>query len=285
MAVPVLDDYTYQYGDDGPLMGGGLVYDVLKVEGLGMPEIRLTQQDRDGADGEFVFAQFTRGRTLAISGMLKIPTGANPEQYLDEYLEAFSPRADDAPFYYKTPGVDQRVIYCRPTAAPVDYDENLNTGYIPFLVQLIAEDPRKYSAGQLSFGPVGLPSTSGGRSFPKVYPKAYGTIATGGTILVTNAGNATSYPVFTITGTVSNPIVSNDTNNTQMQLNVDLSTSDQLVIDTGINSVTLNGTERADLLIGTEVVYLSGGTNSIRFSANSFTSTGTLRGTYRHAWR
>lgn len=285
MAAPVLPDFTYQYGDNGPLMGGGLVFDVLKVEGLGMPEVRINQQDRDGADGEFVFAQFTRGRTLAITGMLKIPTGQYPEQYLDQYLATFAPRSTDAPFYYKTPGVDQRVIFCRPTAAPVDYDEQLNTGYIPFIVQLIAEDPRKYSAGQLTFGPVGLPSTVGGRAYPKSYAKAYGTIATGGTVVVTNQGTHTTYPVITVVGAVANPIVTNESTDTEMRFNVSLSTGDRLVVDTAISKVTLNGTDRSDLLIGTDVLYLTPGTNSVRFSANSFTSSGTLTGTYRHAWR
>jgi len=285
MAAPSLADYTYQYTDTGPVMGGGLVFDVQKVEGLGLPDVRVTQQDRDGADGEFVFAGFTRSRSVALSGYLKLPNATTaPETYIDQYLATFKARKTAEPFYYKMPGSDQRVIYCVPTAAPLDIDEQFNTGYIPFLVQLIAEDPRKYSSAVASFGPVGLPNTSGGRSYAKAYPKAYGTISTGGDAAVVNNGNKETFPILIINGAVSNPIVTNETTDIVMQFNINLATGDQLVVDCGAKSVTLNGSDRADILVGQEFIELSAGSNALRFTALSFSSSGTLQGTYRHAW-
>lgn len=286
MAAPNLADYTFQYTDTGPVMGGGLVFDVQKIEGLGLPDVRVIQQDRDGADGEFIFAGFTRARSIALSGYLKLPNFVTaPEVYIDQYLATFKPSKVAQPFYYKMPGTDQRVVFCVPAAAPLDIDEQFNTGYIPFLVQLLAEDPRKYSSAVASFGPVGLPTTSGGRVYPLVYPKAYGTISTGGDVTVINNGNKETFPILIINGAVSNPIVTNETANIVMQLSINLATGDQLVVDCGAKSVVLNGADRSDILSGNEFIELVAGSNAIRFTALSFSSSGTLQGTYRHAWQ
>jgi len=283
--APSLADYTYQYTDTGPVMGGGLIFDVQKVEGLGIPDVRVIQQDRDGADGDFIFAGFTRARSVALTGYLKLPNFTTvPETFIDQYLATFKPSKISQPFYYKMPGSEQRVIYCVPVAAPLDLDEQFNSGYIPFFVQLLAEDPRKYSSAVASFGPVGLPNTSGGRAYPKAYPKSYGTISTGGSVLVVNNGNKETFPVLVINGAVSNPIVTNVTADITMQFNINLATGDQLIVDCGAKSVTLNGGDRADILLGQEFIELVAGSNDIRFTALSFSSSGTLQGSYRHAW-
>lgn len=286
MTAPVLANYTYQFGDTGPVMGGGLVFDVQRVDGLDSPPVRVIQQDRDGAHGEFVHAQFYQARSISIEGFIKLPNDEpTPEAYMDSINAAFAPTTDPQPFYYKTKGIDQRVIFAHAIRVAYVWDEGFNYSYIPFQAQLLAPDPRKYSNGSASFGPVGLPSTSGGRSYPKTYAKSYGTIAVGGTVSATNSGNIDTYPIITINGSVNTPIVTNNTTGVQMKFNLSLSTADQLQIDCADRTVFFNGADRTDALDGTQFIALVPGVNFLNFTANSFTTTGTMQGQHRHAWR
>src|SRR5215211_4704649 len=123
MAAPNLADYTWQFGDNGPLMGGGLVFDVQKVAGLDSPPVRVNQQDRDGAHGEFVYAKFYQARAISIEGFIKLPNDTpSPEAYMDSIIGAFAPTDSPQPFYYKTRGIDQRVVFCHAVRLAFDWD-------------------------------------------------------------------------------------------------------------------------------------------------------------------
>jgi phage-related protein len=286
MAAPVLNNYEWQFGDTGPVMGGGLVFDVQKVDGLDSPPVRVIQQDRDGAHGEFVHAQFYQARTISIEGFIKLPNDEpTPEAYMDTINAAFAPTTAPQPFYYKTKGIDQRVIFAHAIRVAYVWDEGFNYSYIPFQAQLLAPDPRKYSNGSGSVGPVGLASTSGGRAYPKSYAKTYGTVSTGGTFTATNSGNIETYPILTINGAVNTPIVTNITTGASMKFNISLSTADQLQVDCADRIIYLNGTDRTDVLDGTQFIALAPGANYLSFTANSFTTTGTILGQWRSAWR
>lgn len=64
----------------------------------------------------------------------------------------------------------------------------------------------------------------------------------GGALLVDNAGNYASWPVFTITGPVTNPTVTLASTGEYFTVNTSLSSSDSLVIDMKAGTVILNGT-------------------------------------------
>lgn len=284
MVAPVLADYTYQFTDTGPVMGGGLDYDLVSIDGLDMPDVRVVEQDRDGADGSYLFAPFLKSRAITIQGGVLVPPSQAPDTFLDDLLETFQPTSIAQPFYYKHPGVVQRVVFCNSLGVRYTYNDSFNASYINFQAQLIAEDPRKYSSDPVTLPAVSLPTTSGGFAFPVVFPLTFATIIDGGTLIATNAGNKSTFPTTIFMGEVSNPVVTNLTTGVTMSFQIDLALGDQLIIDSALRTVKLNGSDRAAAIIGNRFLQLVPGQNTLFFTSANFSNTGTMSLSFRSAW-
>ena len=284
MVAPVLDEWEFQLADDGQLMGGGLTYDVDTVDGLDMPEFRVIEQDRDGSDGSYVFAGFTKSRSVAINGFIRFDE-SDPFTTIDALKANWQPTTTALPLYFRPRGRTQRVVFGYPLGIRYTLDNQFNHGYVPFQAQLLCEDPRIYDSSALKIGPVGLASTTGGRVYPKIYPHAYGTTATGGTFSVTNQGNTYAFPTILIDGAGTTPIITNVTLSTTMRFNIVLALGDQLTIDTALRTVKFNGADRIDVLQGVEFIKLAPGVNDFVFSAQNFTASGQATVLWRNAYR
>jgi hypothetical protein len=92
---------------------------------------------------------------------------------------------------------------------------------------------------------------------------------------VFNAGTHTAYPVIKLNGPLAGPVIADTVNGIIMALNINLSSSDQLVIDCRSRSVVLNGSSSArTALQGRKWFFLPAGTgDSFFMSANSGTGT------------
>lgn len=128
-----------------------------------------------------------------------------------------------------------------------------------------AADPRWYGTlRSVTYDPLGTPLT--GRSYPKVYPKDYGgTGATAGTI--NNAGGSSSPASLLIEGPWTNPWVVNDTTGVAVYTQgTSLVAADDLVIDTRLRTVTLNGVAAPSLVdwARSRWLYLRSGANAFR---------------------
>jgi hypothetical protein len=283
MVAPTLDEWTFQLGDTGQLMGGGLTYDIESVDGLDMPEFRVIENDRDGSDGSYVFAGFTKSRSVAISGFIRFDP-SDPFTTIDALKANWQPSTTALPLYFRPRGRPQRVVFGYPLGVRYPLNADFNAGYVSFQAQMLCEDPRIYDSSALKIGPVGLPSTIGGRSYPKIYPHAYGTVSTGGTLTVTNQGNTYSFPTILIDGPATTPILQNVTLSTTMRFNIVLGSTDQLVIDTALRTVKFNGADRIDILQGVDFIKLAAGANDFVFTAQNFTSGGQVTVLFRNAY-
>ena len=108
-------------------------------------------------------------------------------------------------------------------------------------MQLLMPDPYLYAQNTST---TNLSPVSGsGLNYPYTYPIVYGTVS-GGSGSISNAGNAIAYPVITITGACTNPVITNTTTGEAMTLNISLAQTDALVIDCrpATRSIKLNGT-------------------------------------------
>jgi len=281
---PSLDDYQYQFGESGVVLDAQGMYDLLSIEGLDMPETRVVQNDRDGAHGEFIYAQFQRGRTVTINGAVKIADDQEVQQYIDTLKASFPPTVDAQPFYYKHPGVVQRLVFGNSLGLRHRIDETWNTKYVEFQVQIICEDPRIYESTTLSQGPLEVPVASGGLDFPVDFPFSFDTVSSGGPVSVNNVGNRETYPIYTFVGPLVNPRVRNVTTGDELKINYSLSTGQIAEAVTATRTIYIDGANRTDTRDSTakQFPYLVPGLNGILFAAES--GTGTLTVDFRSAW-
>jgi hypothetical protein len=147
------------------------------------------------------------------------------------------------------------------------------------VLQWECSDPRLYSSAlrsvlvKLPIADVG----SGSGAYPQNYAFAYaGVIAGGGPQPATNAGNAPTPPVYTITGPATAPAITiNDADGSRrIVFNLQLAEGEQLVIDVLNRTVTLGGgasrygfssgvpIENLSLLPGTSTISLDGTGNT-----------------------
>lgn len=149
-------------------------------------------------------------------------------------------------------------IYLKSIETPRVAMDNMAGLIRPSVLQLKAQDPRKY-----------LQETT--------------TLVGPGT--ATNAGTATTPIVITITAsgtTLTNLTITNSTRSESMVISTALTTGQVLVIDTRLHSVKLNGTERRDYLSSSSSwIYLNPGANTIAITNSSNASISTA---FMSAW-
>ena len=146
-------------------------------------------------------------------------------------------------------------------------------GYITSQWTFFAPDPRFYENTQQTASMA--VSNPLGRTYNRVYPLVYGGGSGATTTTVNNTGWATTYPIITITGPITNAIVGSTTQGNYITIQGTYTNTDTIVVDLGQRLVTINGTTARNLV--------SGGSNwfSAQPGANQFylTGTGTLAGT------
>lgn len=152
-------------------------------------------------------------------------------------------------------------------------DPDYTFGFIKSQYTFFCADPRYYDdTAQTASMIVGNPL---GRTYNRIYPLLYGGGSSATTTSITNNGWATTYPVITLNGPITNPILGNTTQGYYITIQGTYANTDIIVIDLDNKLITLNGATARNLI--------SGGSNW--FSAPPGTSqfyltgTGTLAGT------
>jgi len=193
----------------------------------------------------------------------------------------------ELPFEWFTTGwASPRLVNCRPTSVTLPVDDKYQYQNVQIPVQFTASDPLVYDSVLSTAGPVGLPSPTAGLTFPVSFPVTFGA-STGGSLLLTNLGEETTYPVFTITGPCTNPRLQLDDTGPGFQCNITLAATDTLVIDMQNHLVTLNGTADREntKTTGSAWFGIPPGTTSVAVgSSDSAQVTAQFTATWRSAW-
>jgi hypothetical protein len=164
---PVLEeDYTFKYGSTGIVLNssvnlptaGNPIWDVSKVTGLDLPEIKTSDKEFDGIDGGTLDAENIKMRTITLEGALIAHQDDSLEVYLDLLKENYAPVPRDSthlpgelvdrntrPLYIKAPGVDERYVACKPIGLRYDWSRERRFNSAPFQIVLQAENPILYS--------------------------------------------------------------------------------------------------------------------------------------------
>lgn len=250
-----------------------------EIPGLDLPDIRTSKGNYSGRDGGYIGGQFFAARSFAFMGNVFSSDVASLEVSKKAFQAALA--GGGVTVTMVTNAGNSYVIY----AKLIDFDMPIkrNIFSAPFKVELEAPDPTIYD----NTGGGALTATlsrvvSGGYTYPVTYPVTYG--AGSGPTTVTNSGLVTVYPVITLTGTMTNPSLANQTTNQLFSISpITTGASDVVVIDMLQHTVTLNGGS-IYALSNRGWWGLQPGGNSIALATSSGTDTVTGAITWRNGY-
>lgn len=248
----------------------------------------ITPIDQSGGrDGGLIGPGSIAPRMLEINGAMVGPDAATLRNRIRSMRAALGPRKTVVWDQYDF-GVRTRMgMVCRATG---DFKSTPIWGHqqggvaTNFSFTLVAANPPwKFGTGSASQACIGLPaSTTSGRTYNRTYNWNYGAVTNpGGQMTINNLGDIDAYGVFTITGPVDNPTVTNETTGKAFQLVGSPAALQTVTIDarTGIISP-------ANYRLVGRPFPLVPGNNTIRWRATSgtFTPDALLCITWRPTW-
>lgn len=285
-----LSDYVFQLGDTGvPLNtdSTGIPFvDLEKISGLDSAPYRETIRDHEGADGGFMDAEFEKGRDIILEGTI-YTDGSAVEVFLDSLKFNYAPVQTPIPLYFKSTGVDERLIFVKPRGVRFDWEQARRIGMTNAQFLMFAEDPRIYTNNLLTQvinygGDTGI-----GFAFNIGFNLDFGGGATPGGGTVAAGGNRPAPTEIIVTGPVVDPVITNTTTGDILRfVGVTLaSSSETLTINTRDRTVYFNGSiNYRSTLVDPDWFFLQVGNNLITYGAQSGTGS-FLTFNYRSAWR
>jgi hypothetical protein len=269
------------------LISGGLPvtgYTLMQpVDGLEGPPHRTNSFSRPGRHGAIVSSQYYDGRLITLTGTV---SGIDYATYLSNRKALIAATnidldSNDYPIatrisftmldgnsYYMD------VFFDKPTMELTDPTR------ADFQLTGIAPNPMIFGASQQVSSAISPPS-GGGYIVSMIAPYISGA-ATGGSTVINNAGSETAWPVITLTGPLTNPVLTNTTTGEVLQLSPYTIGSGNVVrIDMDAHTITLNGAS----LIATKTATsdwwgLIPGNNNVSVTSTSSSDTGTAVFTY-----
>lgn len=219
-------------------------YYIQSVDGLGPSDIRTSSFVFSGRDGGLNTDQFSDMRNINITA--KIGSNRGPDVYTTANHAADRRALIDAlplgstfPVYFTmfdgtTYRIDCNLIKM---SMPINNGGRMSD----LLIQLSAGDPLFYLTDGADTNTAAISRVvQGGYPTPYTLPVSWdsGSAPT----VVTNAGDSINYPIITLNDAAINPSVTNQATNETFKLTLTMVAGDQLVIDMGARTVTLNGT-------------------------------------------
>jgi hypothetical protein len=272
---------------DGLLLLGGENYDVHDpVEGLEAPSFRISDYEKPGEDGGVVVGSYHGLRPITLNGRVNGASYAAYEANRQALEEVCAVSRDSNGFprlkllEFTTLAGSSYFTYVQVQKLRLNVGRGTTP---PFLVQLVAPDPRLYLVGQQSTGVVSLP-TGGGFLVPFVLPVT-SSPSSGGAGSVSNSGNILTYPRLTLRGQLTNPYILNGATAESFQLNRVLAGGETVVIDMAEKTIMLGGTTPLLTAKSDDSTWwgLVPGPNPISFSSGSASDDGTLEITWHNA--
>jgi hypothetical protein len=253
------------------------------LEGWDSPDIRAEFTERESDHGSWASPVYLGSRPITLTGTVEAQS-RSALQVAMEQLYTAAGLGDTTLIVWEA---EPKQATVRRSGKPLA--QYVSDRVATYSVMVTAADPRRYST-TLQSGTTGLPSTTGGLTFPVTFPITFSATTVAGQINAVNSGTMDTRPVLTITGPVVAPSVAAlypDGTVKQLIYSQDLQSGDQLVIDTDAHTVTLNGTvsRRRFLTIpaGWPTIPASGSV-SYQFQSGTYNATATLTATWRSAW-
>ena len=286
-----LDPWQFEF--EGLLLDVDAGYDVVRVTGLGMPDVRGIEVARLDDHGAFpTRKEVTDHRVMDLTVQVIGDIGDDIDTKIEAMGEVFKPNDTARPFRFNIPvgygtaktSDDTRRVNAYVRRKHVGLLEQRNVAMVPVDLQLVCVDPRIYDDIEttVSFA-LGNPDV--GRTYDRTYDVAYGG-GQSGVEQVNNIGNFATRPVATINGPCTNPRIENVTVGRTIQVNISLAGTDSLTIDFDKRTILLNGTASRYNSLDPDSQWwdLVPGLNEVRYAADSFQGQSSMDLVYRSAW-
>lgn len=288
---PAIDGTGYLI-DDGT--GGGVQGGFTGWYGAPAPRTEYTAQPAQAGSFWSPFA-FAEERAIAISGTLVMPTSA-ALLAAQRALAAICPRPDT--LYPLVVADDAGTLTAQVQRSAAVLINPISQLACAWSISVTAPDPRRYDMANPSSGSTSLPSSMSGLNWTGggaggldwtgggAGGLSWGSMTSSGTVTLTNPGLADSWPVLVLSGTLTNPVITNQTTGQVLAYTGTLGPSDQLVITTSARSVLLNGSaDRRPLLTPAQWASVDAASSAtFSLSSSSGADTGALAATLYPAW-
>lgn len=268
----------------GGVDAAGISWALQSLDGWDSAEVRSEFTEREADHGSWASPAYLGSRPITLAGTVTSPDRISLETALEQ-LRAAASLTDTTLVVYELTTPKQVTVRRSGKPLMAYVTDRIAT----YSVMVTAADPRRYST-TLQSGTTGLPTTSGGLTFPVTFPITWSATTVSGQINAVNSGSIDTRPVLTITGPVVAPTVSAlypDGTVRQLIYSLDLQSGDVLTIDTDAHTVILNGTVSRRRFMTVPAGWPTIPANSqviYQFQSSTYNATAMLTATWRSAW-
>jgi hypothetical protein len=258
------------------------------IEGLEMPPMRLSSYDRVGENGTYISNQLYSGRRISLEGGIYSPDRATFEQSRRDLIQALKVQKNSL-------GIPQphTLFFTTLDDLSLQVPVYLNSfqmkkqklHYIDFRIELVSSDYNLYSQTQTEI--VQQVVQNGGLVVDvglQIIPPIVAQSSDSESLDLTNNGDSETYPVITLEGPLTYPIITNNTTGQFIALDLILGDEDSAVVDVLKKTIMLNGTTNvlSSFDLTSTWFYLLPGVNNMLLSSRG--GNGTVTFTYRDAY-
>jgi len=239
------------------------------LKGWGTPGGTLSPMQKVRGAGGWAGASYSQPRPMVATGSCFAPSAELASLALDRLIAAAS--LDDTLMTVAEPARSRWAMVRRDGEVLPSW---MGDDAFSWSVQVVALDPRKL--GTALSGSTGLPASSGGFTFPHVFPFAINSTVVSGQVNLTNPGNETGPVTLRIDGPCPGPAVAHTAGGRSQVISLaglTLLAGEFLTINTESMEVLANGqVTRANWLTSRQKSGFDPGANTWSFSAASGTT-------------
>lgn len=251
-------------------------YILSKLDGIYKIPIRVSQEDITYGDGGNIWSRQYGIRVITIEGEVTGSTASSFLNAMHNLMVASSIKFDIIPLTITLWDGRSKTINVKVTENPdVPLDEGMVT-YADYRMVLSAENPF-FQDIVIQTYTVFL-SHGGGTRVPTRVPLSL-SFGSGGSIVVNNSGDISSYPQFYITGAITNATITNTTTGQSFSINTSLTDGQTVTVSfdsKGLYCTLQDGSNYMPYLIGS-IFPIIQGNNTIVFSGSSHDALASLK--------